>query len=48
MISLLLALALMVAVVVPLVAWVVRTDKRRRLEGGGSPGLREGGGGVGG
>lgn len=30
--SLVLALALMVVVVVPLVAWVVWADKRRRLE----------------
>jgi len=36
--SLLLALVLMIAVVVPLVAWVVRADKRRRLEAGESPG----------
>ena len=36
--SLLIALVLMVVVVVPLVAWVVRTDKRRRLEAGESPG----------
>ena len=35
--SLLLALVLMVVVVVPLVAWAVRADKRRRLEAGESP-----------
>ena len=35
--SLLLSLVLMVVVVVPLVAWVVRTDKRR-LEADESPG----------
>jgi len=36
--SLLIALALMVVVVVPLVAWAVRADKRRRLEAGEPPG----------
>ena len=36
--SLLLSLVLMVVVVVPLVTWVVRTDKRRRLQAGESPG----------
>jgi len=36
--SLLLALVLMVVVVVPLIAWVVRADKRRRLEAEGPPG----------
>ncbi len=36
--SLLIALVLMVVVVVPLVAWVVRADKRRRVEAGDSPG----------
>jgi len=36
--SLLLSLVLMVVVVVPLVTWVVRTDRRRRLEVGESPG----------
>jgi hypothetical protein len=30
--SLVVALALMVLVVVPLVAWAVRADRRRRLE----------------
>ena len=35
--SLLLSLVLMVVVVVPLVTWVVRTDKRRRLEAGAAP-----------
>jgi len=30
--SLVFALALMVVVVVPLVAWAVRADRRRRLE----------------
>jgi len=32
--SLVFAIALMVVVVVPLVAWAVRKDKRRRLEAG--------------
>jgi len=36
--SLLLSLVLMVVVVVPLVTWVVRTDKRRRLQADESPG----------
>jgi hypothetical protein len=36
--SLVFALVLMVVVVVPLVAWVVRADKRRRLEAAESPG----------
>jgi hypothetical protein len=35
--SLVLALALMALVVVPLGAWVVRADRRRRLESGESP-----------
>jgi hypothetical protein len=35
--SLVFALALMALVVVPLAAWVVRTDKRRRLEAGAAP-----------
>ena len=39
--SLLLALVLMVVVVVPLVAWAVRADKRRRLETGESPATRK-------
>jgi len=34
--SLLIALVLMVVVVVPLVAWAVRADKRRRLEAQGT------------
>jgi hypothetical protein len=38
--SLVYALALMALVVVPLAAWIVRADKRRRLESGDSP--REG------
>jgi len=36
--SLVFALVLMVVVVVPLVAWAVRADRRRRLEAGDSPG----------
>lgn len=36
--SLVIALLLMVVVVVPLIGWAVRKDKRRRLEAGGSPG----------
>ena len=36
--SLLIATGLMVLVVVPLIAWVVRADKRRRLEAEGHPG----------
>jgi uncharacterized Tic20 family protein len=38
--SLVIALVLMVVVVVPLIGWAVRKDKRRRLEAGGSPGTR--------
>jgi hypothetical protein len=38
MVDLLIALALMVAVVGALLAWVVRADRRRRLEAGASPG----------
>lgn len=38
MIDLLIAVVLMVAVVSLLLAWVVRADRRRRLEIGGSPG----------
>ena len=34
----LIALILMVAVVGPLLAWLVRADKRRRLEAGATPG----------
>jgi hypothetical protein len=37
MIDFLIAVALMVAVVGPLLAWVVRADRRRRLEAGLSP-----------
>jgi len=36
--SLVFALALMVVVVVPLVAWMVRADRRRRLDSGVSSG----------
>jgi len=36
--SLLIAIALMALVVVPLVGWAVRKDRRRRLEAGDSPG----------
>jgi hypothetical protein len=36
--SLVFAIALMVVVVVPLVAWAVRADRRRRLEAGELPG----------
>jgi hypothetical protein len=36
--SLVFAIALMVVVVVPLVAWAVRADRRSRLEAGESPG----------
>jgi len=38
MVDFLIAIVLMVAVVGPLLVWVVRTDKRRRLEAGESPG----------
>jgi hypothetical protein len=38
MVDLLIAVVLMVAVVGSLLAWVVRADKRRRLEAGASPG----------
>jgi hypothetical protein len=38
MIDLVIAIALMVAVVGPLMVWVVRADRRRRLEAGVSPG----------
>ncbi len=38
MIDFLIALVLMVAVVGPLLAWVVRADKRRRIEAGAAPG----------
>ena len=37
----LIALVLMVAVVGPLLAWLVRADKRRRLEAGESTGIRK-------
>jgi hypothetical protein len=37
--SLVVALALMVLVVVPLVAWAVRADQRRWLEAGETPGV---------
>jgi uncharacterized Tic20 family protein len=37
MIDFLIAVALMVAVVGPLLVWVVRTDRRRRLDAGLSP-----------
>lgn len=38
--SLVIALLLMVVVVVPLIGWAVRKDKRRRLEAGESLGTR--------
>ena len=38
MIDFVIALALMVAVVAPLLAWFVRADRRRRLEAGEPPG----------
>ena len=37
MVDLLIALGLMVAVVGPLLAWIVRADRRRRLHAGASP-----------
>jgi len=37
MIDFLIAVALMVAVVGPLLVWVVRADRRRRLEAGSLP-----------
>jgi len=39
--SLLFALVIMALVVVPLISWVARADKRRRLEAGGPPGTEK-------
>ena len=38
MIDFLIAVVLMVAVVGPLLAWIARADKRRRLDAGTAPG----------